>query len=280
MEFTPELLKLALTLLVTGCLAGFSAGLFGIGGGAIMVPALYYVFTALGYPAEITMHLAVATSASVIIVTSIRSAHGHHKRGAVDWSLVWPKNPLKSWGLWIGVGALLSAGFLADKLTGPQLTLLFGIIMSVLALQFIFGRPEWSLAEDVPIGIAPPLAGISLGGLCALMGIGFGSIGVTLMILYGRKIHQAIGTAAAIGVFIGFPATLGYVISGQGVIGRPPLSLGYVNVLGFAIMATATFLIVPLGVKTAHRLSQEKLRMVFGICLLLLALNMIRKVAF
>lgn len=278
MEFTPELLTLALTLLATGCLAGFTAGLFGIGGGAIMVPALYYVFTALGYPAETNMHVAIATSASVIIVTAIRSAHGHHKRGAVDWSLVWPKNPLKSWGLWIGVGALLSAVFIAGHMSGAQLTLLFGVIMTVLALQFIFGRPEWSLAKDVPGGIAPPLVGTGLGGLCALMGIGFGSIGVTLMVLCGRKIHQAIGTAAAIGFFIGFPATLGYVISGQGVAGRPPLSFGYVNLLGFALMATATFIVVPLGVKAAHRLSQEKLRMVFGICLLLLAINMIREV--
>lgn len=278
MEFTPELVALALTLLATGCFAGFTAGLFGIGGGAIMVPALLYVFKSLGYPDEVNMRMAIATSTSVIIVTAIRSAHGHHKRGAVDWSLVWPKNLLKSWGLWIGFGAFLAATFVAEGLTSAQLTLLFGAVMAGLALQFIFGRPGWSLVKDVPGGIAPPIAGTGLGGLCALMGIGFGSIGVTLMVLCGRKMHQAIGTAAAIGFFIGLPAALGYVISGQGAAGRPPLSLGYVNVLGFAIMATATFVVVPLGVKAAHRLSQDKLRMVFGVCLLLLALNMVRDV--
>ena len=149
--------------------------------------------------------------------------------------------------------------------------------MGLLALQFIFGRPEWKLAKDVPGGIAPPLVGTGLGGLCALMGIGFGSIGVTLMILCGRRIHQAIGTAAAIGFFIGLPATAGYIYSGMDVPGRPPLSLGYVNMLGFIIMASATMLFVPLGVKTAHNLSQKRMRMIFGIFLLLIALNMIRK---
>lgn len=273
----PQLLSLGVALLLGGCLAGFSAGLFGIGGGAILVPVLYYTFASLGYSPDVIMHMAVATSASVIVVTAIRSAHGHHQHGSVDWNLVWPKNPLKSWGIWIGVGALLAAAFVARALSGTQLTLLFGIVMGVLALQFIFGRPDWKLAKDVHGGVAPPVAGTTLGGLCALMGIGFGSIGVTLMILCGRKIHQAIGTAAAIGFFIGLPATIGYIWSGLGVDGRPPLSLGYVNVLGFTIMATATLLMVPLGVKTAHGLSQKRMRMIFGIFLLFIAGNMIRK---
>ena len=273
----PQLIQLTLALLIGGCLAGFSAGLFGIGGGAILVPVLYYTFAALGYSEDVIMHMAVATSASIIVVTSLRSAYGHHQHSAVDWSLVWPQNLLKSWGLWIGVGALLAAAIVADNLSGTQLTLLFGFVMGVLALQFIFGRPDWKLAKDVPGGFAPPMVGTGLGGLCALMGIGFGSIGVTLMILCGRRIHQAIGTAAAIGFFIGLPATLGYIYSGLGVAGRPPLSLGYVNLLGFIIMAAATLLFVPLGVKTAHNLSQKRMRMIFGIFLFLIAVNMVRK---
>ena len=174
----PQLFTLSLALLVAGCAAGFSAGLFGIGGGAIMVPVLYYTFAALGYSEDVIMHMAVATSASVIVVTAMRSAQGHHQKGAVDWSLVWPKNPLLSWGLWIGVGAFLAAALIAPRLSGTYLTLLFGVILGVLSLQFIFGRPDWALAEDVPGGIAPPIAGTGLGGLCALMGIGFGSVGV------------------------------------------------------------------------------------------------------
>ena len=273
----PQLIYLAMALLAAGAVAGFTAGMFGIGGGAIMVPVLFFTFDALGYPPDVIMHMAVATSMSVIVVTAIRSAHGHHQKGAVDWGLVWPRNPLKSWGLWIGIGALLASVFIAARLSGAQLTLLFAIIIGLLSFQFIFGRPDWKLAPDVPGGAAPPIIGSGLGGLCALMGIGFGSIGVTLMILCGRRIHQAIGTAAAIGFFIGLPATVGYMISGIGVSERPPFSIGYVNILGFAIMALATFLIVPLGVKTAHRLSQAKMRIVFGVFLLFIAVNMIRK---
>lgn len=276
----PQVLSLMAALIAAGCLAGVSAGLFGIGGGAVMVPVLYYTFSVLGYSDDVVMHMAVATSASVMIVTALRSAYGHHKHGAVDWELVWPANLLRSWGLWIGVGAFLSASFVASSLSGQKLTLIFGCIMLLLALQFIFGRPEWRFGHDVPKGFAPPLAGSGLGGLCALLGIGFGSIGVTLMLLFGRKAHQAVGTAAAIGFFIGFPATIGYVMSGLSTEGRPPLSLGYVNILGFALMAGATFVCVPAGVKLAHRLSQNRLRVVFGICLLCVSLNMARKALF
>ncbi len=276
----PQLVSLALALLAAGAVAGFTAGLFGIGGGAIMVPVLYYTFSALGYPADVLMHMSVATSASVIVVTSLRSAHGHHQKGAVDWKLIWPGHLLLSWGLWIGVGALLVSAFLAPRISGTQLTLIFGSILSLLALQFIFGRPEWQLRDDIPGGAAPSVIGSGLGGLCALLGIGFGSIGVTLMILFGRRIHQAIGTAAAIGFFIGLPAAIGYMVSGQGVPGRPPLSIGYVNLLGFSLMALATLIVVPFGVKAAHKLNQDRLKMVFGVFLLVVALNMVRKILF
>ncbi len=273
----PQILSLGLAMLGAGALAGFAAGLFGIGGGAIMVPVLFFVFEALGYSPDITMKMALATSTSVIIVTSIRSARGHHLKGAVDWSLVWQKNPFKSWGLWIALGALLAGSWIVDWLSGRQLTLMFGVLAILLSLQFMFGRPDFRLGERVPGGAAPPFAGTVLGGICGLMGIGFGSIGVTLMLLFGKSIHRAIGTAAAIGFFIGLPAAIGYVISGWNIADRPPYSLGYVNVVGFATMALATIVCVPFGVKLAHKLSQERLRMVFGICLCLVAINMIRK---
>lgn len=276
----PQVITLVIALLAAGCAAGFTAGMFGIGGGAIMVPVLKYTFEALGYSGDVTMHMAIGTSTSIIIVTALRSAYGHHKKQAVDWDLVWPKNPFKGWGLWIGIGALLAPLIIASSLSGSQLTVLFGCVMVFIALQFIFGRPEWSLAKDVPSGAAAPVVGTGLGGLCALMGIGFGSIGVTLMLLCGRPIHKAIGTAAAIGFFIGAPAALGYMVSGLGEAGRPPFSLGYVNGLGFALMAASTIICVPLGVKAAHKLNQEKLRLIFGICLLALALEMLRKVIF
>ena len=273
-----QLLTLALALLAVGAAAGFSAGLFGIGGGAIIVPALYYTFSALGYSQDVAMHAAIATSAATIIVTSLRSAYAHHQRGVVDWELVWPKNLLKSWGIWIGIGSLLAALFVSNWLSGEALVMIFGVFIALIAVQFIFGRPDWRLAEKLPSGITPPLAGTVLGGLCSLMGIGFGSIGVTLMVLCGKRIHGAIGTAAALGFFIGVPATIGYIISGWGVTGRPAFSIGYVSALGFVFIAVTSFVFAPLGVKAAHKLSQEKLRLVFGICLLLVALNMMRKI--
>ena len=273
-----QMLYLIAALMVVGAAAGFSAGLFGIGGGAIVVPALYYTFSALGYPNEVVMHTAVATSSATIIVTSLRSAFEHNKHGAVDWNLIWPKNKLVSWGLWIGTGSLLASAVLAQHLSGDILTLIFGGMASLIALQLIFGRPDWRLADNVPVNAITPPIGFTLGALCSLMGIGFGSFGVTFMVLCGKRIHKAIGTAAALGIFISIPATLGFVISGQNVPGLPPLSLGYVNLLGFALIASMSFLFIPLGVRTAHSMQQDKLRMAFGICLLLVALNMLRQI--
>jgi len=272
-----QLLYLVTALMAVGAAAGFSAGLFGIGGGAIIVPALYYTFSALGYSPDVIMHAAVATSSATIIVTSLRSASGHNKHDAVDWDMIWPKNKLVSWGLWISIGSLLAAAVLAKYLSGEMLTLIFGGTASLIALQLIFGRPDWRLANKVPVNKITPPIGFSLGALCSLMGIGFGSFGVTFMVLCGKKIHNAIGTAAALGIFISIPATVGFIISGQGIVGRPPLSLGYVNLLGFALIASMSFLFIPLGVRTAHKMQQDKLRMAFGICLLLVALNMLRK---
>ncbi len=276
-----QTLYLVLAMLGVGAAAGFAAGLFGIGGGAIIVPALYYTLSALGISSDVVMHVSVATSAATIIVTSLRSAAGHTKKGAVDWDLIWPgRTPggfFKGWGFWIASGSLLSALILARYLSGHSLTLIFAILASLIAVQLIFGRPDWRIAKQVPTGPLSAPIGMILGGLCSLMGIGFGSFGVTFMLLCGKSVHRAIGTAAALGTFIGIPATLGFVISGLGVPGRPPLSLGYVNLVGFALIAAASFVFAPIGVRAAHALPQAKLRRLFGICLLLVALNMLRK---
>ncbi len=276
-----QMINLALALVAVGALAGFSAGLFGIGGGAVIVPALYYTFNILGYPPEITMHLSVATSLSVVIITSLRSAFEHNKHGAVDWQMIWPKTPygpLTSWGVWIALGSFFAAVILARYISGEILTLIFGAALSLIAIQLIFGRPNWRLAQKVPVNAATPPIGFGLGALCTLMGIGFGSFGVTFMVLCGKRIHRAIGTASALGVFISIPATIGFMASGQGIAGRPPWSLGYVNLLGFALIAAVSFMFVSLGVRTAHSWPQGKLRMAFGVALLLVALNMLRKI--
>lgn len=275
-----QYVPLILTLLFVGGVAGLSAGLFGIGGGSVMVPALYFAFNALGVPESVFMHCAVATSSAIIIVNAVRATRSHHKHGAVDWDLLWPKNPFFSYALWIGIGAFIAAIWLAPKMSGQALTLLFAVVAGIISLQFIFGRPDWKLRDTVPGGLARPVVGGGVGVLSSLMGIGGGSLTVPLMSICGVPIHRAVATASGFGFAIAVPATIGFVISGWGAAGRPAFSLGYVNILGFALIASVAFLTIPLGAKLAHAMSQKKLKLIFGICLLLVAANMARKALF
>jgi len=269
---------LILALLAVGGVAGLTAGLFGIGGGAVMVPALYYAFSELGVPEEIVMHCAVATSAAVIILNALRSTRAHQAKDAVDMSLVWPESRWwQSYGVWIGVGAFAAAIWIAPRLSSDVLTRIFGGVAILVAFQFIFGKPNFVFRKTVPRGPAPILAGGSVGVLSSLMGIGGGSLSVPLLTLCGVPIHRAIGTAAAFGLFIAVPATLGFILSGWGIAGRPFGSLGYVNGLGFVLITIAAWPMVPFGAKLAHKLDATLLRRIFGICLALVALNMARK---
>lgn len=278
MDLILENWPLILALLAVGGVAGLTAGLFGIGGGAVMVPALYFAFSSLGVPEDIVMHCAVATSAAVIILNALRSTRAHHAKDAVSMSLVWPREKWwQSYGLWIGGGAFFAAIWIAPRLSGEALTSLFAGIALLVSAQFIFGKPSFVLRQTVPRGPAPMLAGGSVGVLSSLMGIGGGSLSVPLLMLCGVPIHRAIGTAAAFGLFIAVPATLGFVLSGWGVGGRPFGSLGYVNGLGFALITVAAWPMVPFGAKLAHRMDAVLLRRIFGICLALIALNMARK---
>ncbi|MGB3455635.1 MAG: sulfite exporter TauE/SafE family protein [Litorimonas sp.] len=272
-----ELLPLAALLLAVGVVAGVSAGLFGIGGGAVMVPALFFAFSALGVNPEVVMHCAVATSASVIIVNGYRSVRGHLARSSVDLQVLWPSAWWRSYGLWIGVGSFIGAWWLAPRLASDTLTLIFAMVATGVALQFIFGRPDFTVLRNVPGGAAPPIVGGGVGALSAIMGIGGGSISVPLLTLCGMPVHRAVGTAAGFGLAIAVPATIGFVLSGWGVTGRPPGSLGYVNFAGFALIVVSAWFAVPLGTALAHRLEAVPLRRIFGLCLALVALNMARK---
>ncbi len=270
--------QLIAALIVVGGVAGLTSGMFGIGGGAVMVPALFYAFSSLGVPDSIVMHCAIGTSVAVIILNASRSSKAHYKRGAVDMSLVWPRpNWWESYGFWIGVGAFSAAAWIAPKLSSDALTQIFAVISLGVALQFIFGKPSFVLRTTVPKGPAPIIAGGSVGVLSSLMGIGGGSLSVPLMSLCGVPIHRAVGTAATFGLFIAVPATLGAILGGWGVDGRPFGSVGYVNVVGFALIAISAWPMVPLGAKLAHKMDAKLLRRVFGILLALVAFNMARK---
>ncbi|MGF1462657.1 MAG: sulfite exporter TauE/SafE family protein [Maricaulaceae bacterium] len=258
---------LAAALAGAGVFAGLVAGLFGVGGGVVIVPALFYALNALGFT-EAAMHVAVATSLATIIATSLRSAAAHHKRGAVDLAV------LKAWSPWIVLGAVVGAA-LAGFAPGRALTGLFGVMAIAVAAQLAFGNPNWRIAAELPHGAARAGLGGMMGVLSALMGIGGGTFGVLLMTLCGRTIHQAVGTAAGFGVAIGAPAALGFVLTGLDAPGRPPGSLGYVSGPGFVLIASLTTVVAPWGARLAHALPQTALRRLFALGLTGAALSMI-----
>jgi uncharacterized membrane protein YfcA len=260
---------LLIGLVAAGLFAGLIAGLFGIGGGVVIVPVLAYMFSALGYP-ETAMHAAVGCSLATIVATSIRSAMAHNREGAVDWSVV------RGWVPWIIVGALVGST-IAGLMPGEALKGVFGAVALIVAAQFAFGGPSWWLAPDLPTG--PPkfaIAGV-LGALSSIMGIGGGVFGVTLMTLCGRTIHQAVGTAAAFGAAIGLPGALGFAVSGWEMAGRAPFSIGYLNVPAIIIIALLTTSVAPIGARLAHRMDGPVLKRLFALALTLVALNMVRE---
>ena len=266
----PELIWFAAGLIIAGLTAGFIGGLFGIGGGVVIVPALYFVFTALGVDEAVRMHVAVGTSLSTIIATSWRSLSAHTKAGAVDFEI------LKTWTPWISFGALLGAAA-AGVANTEALLLIFGGGLLVIGAQMGFANPNWRMFAELPRGIARAFIAGALGLLSALMGIGGGAIGVTVMTLCGRPIHQAVATASGFGAAIAIPAAIGYAIVGWGHAGLPPWSVGYVNLPGFFFLALLTTLTAPIGARLAHRLPQQMLKRAFAIVLALLALNMLRE---
>lgn len=254
-------------LAVAGAAAGLAAGLFGIGGGAIIVPVLYFLFDAMGY-SETAMHVAVSTSLATIILTSARSVSAHNRHGAVDWSII------RGWAPWIVLGALggmALTGFLSKR----ALLGIFGSLAFLLSAQLFFGRPTWRLADDMPKGLLRVVLGACIGALSALMGIGGGTFGVSLMTLYGRPIHQAVATAAGWGVAIGLPSAIAAIVIGWGRQGLPPFSLGHVNLAAFALISVFTVTMAPIGASLAHKLDAVRLRRLFAILLALVAARML-----
>jgi len=265
LQYGPLLLALA----VAGLAAGLAAGLFGIGGGAIIVPVLYFLFEAMGY-GETAMHVAVSTSLATIILTSARSVSAHNRHGAVDWSII------RAWSPWIVIGAIVGTG-LTGFLSNRALLGIFGSLAFLLSAQLFFGRPTWRLADEMPKGPVRALLGAAVGSLSALMGIGGGTFGVSLMTLYGRPIHQAVATAAGWGVAIGLPSAIAAIIVGWGREGLPPFSLGHVNLAAFALISVFTVTMAPVGAALAHKLDAARLRRMFAILLALVAARMLWK---
>lgn len=258
------------SLLGAGVVAGFAAGLFGIGGGFVVVPALFAVLPMLGAGEAELAHVAIGTSLATIVVTSLRSVQAHAKRGAVDFDI------LKAWAPWI-VGGVGAGVLLASRVSGNGLATIFGVGVAVMALHFLFPiLARRQLAEAMPSGAARAGIAGGLGAFSSLLGIGGGTIAIIVMTLCGKTIHHAIATAAGIGVIIALPGMIGFMVIGDGAVGLPTGSIGFVNVPAALIITSTSILTAPWGAAAAHKLSPAMLVRVFGIYLLAIGALMIR----
>jgi len=265
-----SLLPILFTLLAVGAFAGVLAGLLGVGGGIVLVPAFFYAFSSLGYDNAQLMQICVATSLATIVFTSIRSVSSHHKKGAVDWDI------LKAWAPGIVMGAVVGV-LVAARLPSNVLVMVFGCLGICVGLYMAFGNKEWSLADQMPTGGLRAMLSSLTGFLSVLMGIGGGSFAVPTMTLYGIPIHRAVATAAGFGLAIAVPSAIGFLIAQPPVAGRPPFMVGYVNIAAFLVIISMTMLTAPLGASLAHKLNVKTLKRVFAFFLIIVASNMLRE---
>lgn len=262
-------LQMLALLAVIGAFAGVLAGLLGVGGGIVLVPAFFYAFQTLGYDGPDLMQMCLATSLATIIVTSVRSVLSHNKKGAVDWDI------LRTWAPGIVIGAVLGMLVVA-QLRSTTLQAIFGGLALVVGLYMGFGRKDWRLGHAMPTGLTRAGLSPGVGFLSVLMGIGGGSFGVPLMSLFGVPIHRAVATAAGFGVTIAVPAVIGFLlVDMSGPV--PPFTVGAVNLVAFAVIIAMTLITAPWGVKLAHAMDPGPLKRVFAVFLVLVALNMLRK---
>lgn len=247
--------------LAAGAFAGICAGLFGVGGGMIIVPALVWIFTAYGYSPEIIAHLAVGTSLATIIVTSISSLTAHNKRGGVRWD-VW-----KNMAIGLVVGSILGAA-VAEQIHGLMLQALIGAGALLVAFKMLFLPNKENLGKPLPSAPVQVGAGSGIGMASAIFGIGGGSLTVPFLTWAGLPMRQAVGTSAACGLPIALAGAAGFAWFGQNVAELPEGAVGFVHVIGFICISFASFITAKLGAKWAHQLPAATLKKGFGILLL------------
>lgn len=253
-----EILAFAAAIAVSGILSGLLAGVFGIGGGAVLVPVFYQMLGILGVDESVRMHLSVGTSLAIIIPTSLRSLQAHHARGAVDMEL------LKSFLIPVPLGAML-ASLTAAHLSSGQLRAVFAGIALAVGLRLLFNRESWRLRREIPGNPVRAIIGIVIGYFSTLMGIGGGVMNNTFMSLYGRPMHQAVATSSGVGVMIAIPGTIGYILAGWGNPLLPIGSTGFVNWIAFAVIIPVAMVVTPMGVRLAHALKKRQLEVAFGL---------------
>jgi uncharacterized membrane protein YfcA len=263
-----ELGTLALGLVIAGAVSGLTAGMLGVGGGIVVVPVLYHVLSLIGIDESVRMHVAIGTSLATIIPTAFSSLQAHEKKGAVDWDL------LKRWFIPMLIGVAVGS-VLAGYARGQTLSIVFVCVALPVAIHLAFGRESWLIAHRLPAGAAGLTLPALIAGVSTMMGIGGGTIGVPVMTLFGMPIHRAVGTASAFGVIISIPGTVGAILTGWHAAHLPPYSLGYVNLLGFFLIAPISYLAAPYGAHIAHEMDRKKLRGVFALFIAITAGRML-----
>lgn len=258
---------LLLALLATGMVAGVLAGLLGVGGGIVIVPVLFHMFTLLGIDASVKMHLAVGTSLATIVPTSITSARAHARRGSLDRTLLRTLGPSLLAGVLIG-------SLLSGVLNGAVLTAVFATVALFVAAHMAFAPQNMVVADGLPPTPFRQTLGVLIGGVSTLMGIGGGTLSVPILSAFNYPIHRAVGTAAAIGALISIPGSIALFVAGIDQPNRPPGSIGYINLLGVALIIPMTLVTAPWGVRLAHSLNARRLRQLFALFLFLTAIRM------
>ena len=264
-----ELLWLAAALLAAGALAGLLAGVFGVGGGAVIVPVLFELFRIAGVPEEPRMPLAVGTSLAIIIPTSVRSFKAHRAKGAVDMAI------LKVWAAPVVIG-VIGGSLVARYAPADLFKAVFVLVAGLSAIRLLFGKDAWRIATEMPSRVVTAVYGVLIGLLSALMGIGGGQLSNLFMTFHGRPIHQAVATSSGLGVLISIPGALGYVYAGWPKAAeypdvaalQPPMALGYVSLIGLALFIPTSIWTAPIGARLAHALSKRRLEVELGIFLL------------
>ncbi|MEM8663676.1 MAG: sulfite exporter TauE/SafE family protein [Pseudomonadota bacterium] len=263
-----EFVVLAGVLAAAGALAGLIAGLLGVGGGIVIVPVLFYLLPFAGVPDELRMHVAVGTSLATIIATSIVSARSHYRRGGVDTDV------LKGLAIAILVGVLVGVVF-GGRAAGSTLTIIFAVVALVVSVHMAFFKGRTVSQGGLPGGPLRQVIGFIIGAFSVVMGIGGGTLSVPIFSLFGMPIRRAVGTAAAIGLIIAVPGAIGFAVSGWGIEGLPPFSLGYVSLVGFALIVPLSMSLAPLGAKLAHTIPSEWLSRAFALFLAATSIRML-----
>ena len=261
-----EILIFTAIYIAVGVLSGFIAGLLGVGGGIVIVPFLFQTYVMIGLPESVQLHLAVGSSLAIIVATSLQSARVHYAKGAVDMSV------LRAWAPAIAFGAA-SGAVLGVFLSANMLKIIFGGLALLLALHL--NLPMRKVVLSTPIMLVQRALAAVIGFCSALMGVGGGIFFVALLTLFGRSIHQAVGTSAGLGFFIALPGAAGFMLAGAGAEGLPPWSLGYVHFLAVLLLLPVTVWAAPYGARTARRFSRKMLERAFSAFLILVAVRLL-----